>query len=88
MTLQVLGGVNSPCGWYRVRGQSPSTGGQDHTHTHTLTHYLQLCVGDKGAADNNGMQDWAGDYKGEGGEWVVNNSGIRQKADKPAGQRV
>jgi hypothetical protein len=28
-----LGGVNSPCGWYRVRGQPPSTGGQVHTHT-------------------------------------------------------
>jgi hypothetical protein len=27
MTLQVLGGVNLPCGWYRVRGQPPSTGG-------------------------------------------------------------
>ncbi len=35
MTLQALGGVNSPCGWYRVRGQPPSTGGRDHTHTHT-----------------------------------------------------
>ncbi len=34
MTLQALGGVNSPCGWYRVRGQLPSTGGQEHTHTH------------------------------------------------------
>ncbi len=33
MTLQALGGVNSPCGWYRVRGQLPSTGGQEHTHT-------------------------------------------------------
>jgi hypothetical protein len=22
-----IGGVNSPCGWYRVRGQPPSTGG-------------------------------------------------------------
>jgi hypothetical protein len=34
MTLQALGGVNSPCGWYRVRGQLPSTGGWEHTHTH------------------------------------------------------
>jgi hypothetical protein len=25
MTLQALGGVNSPCGWYRIRGQLPST---------------------------------------------------------------
>jgi hypothetical protein len=24
-------GVNSPCSWYRIRGQLPSTGGQDHT---------------------------------------------------------
>jgi hypothetical protein len=29
------GGVNSPCGWYCVRGQLPSTGGREHTHTHT-----------------------------------------------------
>jgi hypothetical protein len=35
MTLQALGGVNLPCSWYRVRGQLPSTGGQEHT----------LCVG-------------------------------------------
>jgi hypothetical protein len=35
MRLQTLGGVNSPCGWYRVRGQLPSTGGREHTHTHT-----------------------------------------------------
>ncbi len=33
MTLQALGGVNSPCGWYRVRGQLPSTRGREHTHT-------------------------------------------------------
>ncbi len=27
-TLQALGGgVNSPCGWYRIRGQLPSIGG-------------------------------------------------------------
>jgi hypothetical protein len=31
MTLQALGGVNLPCGWYHVRGQLPSTGGQEHT---------------------------------------------------------
>jgi hypothetical protein len=32
------GGVNLPCSWYRVRGQLPSTGGQEHTHnTHTLS---------------------------------------------------
>jgi hypothetical protein len=35
MMSQALGGVNSPCGWYRVRGQLPSTGDQDHTHKHT-----------------------------------------------------
>jgi hypothetical protein len=34
MTLQALGGVNLPCGWYHIRGQSPSTGGRDHTLTH------------------------------------------------------
>ncbi len=38
MTLQALGGVNSPCDWYRIRGQPLSTGGQEHTHTHTHTH--------------------------------------------------
>jgi hypothetical protein len=27
------------------------------------------------AADNDGMQDWASDYEGEGGERVVNNNG-------------
>ncbi len=32
MTLQVLRGVNLPCGWYRVRRQLPSTGGREHTH--------------------------------------------------------
>jgi hypothetical protein len=31
MMLQALGGVNLPCGWYRVRGQLPFTGGQEHT---------------------------------------------------------
>jgi hypothetical protein len=30
-----IGGVNLPCGWYRVKGSLPSTGGRDHTHTHT-----------------------------------------------------
>ncbi len=40
------------------------------------------------AVDDDGMQDQAGDYKGEGGEQMANNNGIRQKADKPAGQRV
>jgi hypothetical protein len=40
------------------------------------------------AADDNGTRDWAADYKWEGGEWVANNNGIRQKADKPAGQRA
>ncbi len=37
MTLQALGGVNSPCGWYCVRGQLPSTRGQEHTHTDSIT---------------------------------------------------
>jgi hypothetical protein len=27
MMLQALGGVNLSCGWYRVKGQPPSTGG-------------------------------------------------------------
>jgi hypothetical protein len=40
------------------------------------------------AADNDGTQDRVADYKGEGGEWAANNNGIRQKADKPAGQRA
>ncbi len=35
MTLEALGGVNSPCSWYRVKGQPPSDGGQVHTHTQT-----------------------------------------------------
>ncbi len=38
MTSQALGGVNSPCGLYRIRGQPPSTGGWDHKHTHTWLH--------------------------------------------------
>ena len=38
MTLQALGGVNLPCGWYRIRGQPPSTGGQVHTH---ISHHRQ-----------------------------------------------
>jgi hypothetical protein len=38
--------------------------------------------------DDNGMQDWVADYKGEGGEWAANNNSIRQKADKPSGQRA
>jgi hypothetical protein len=29
------------------------------------------------AADNNGMQDWAADYEGEGGERAANNNCIR-----------
>ncbi len=40
------------------------------------------------AADDNGTQDRAAEYKGEGGERAANNSGIRQKADKPTGQRA
>ncbi len=34
------------------------------------------------------MQDWVADYEGEEGERAANNTGIRQKADKPAGQRA
>ncbi len=37
MTLQALGGVNSPCDWYRVREGSPSLLEVTHTHTHTHT---------------------------------------------------
>ncbi len=40
------------------------------------------------AVDGDGTQDRAADYEGEGGEQVANNNGIRQKADKPAGQRA
>ncbi len=40
------------------------------------------------AADDNGTGDWVADYKGEGGERAANNNGIRQKADKPTGQRA
>jgi hypothetical protein len=40
-TLQALGGVNLPCGWYRVRGQLPSTGGREHTHNIT-SHWVFL----------------------------------------------
>jgi hypothetical protein len=29
------------------------------------------------AEDDNGMHDWAADYKGEGGERAANNNGIR-----------
>ncbi len=32
ITLQALGGVNSPCGWYHVRGQPLTTGGQEQTN--------------------------------------------------------
>ncbi len=38
--------------------------------------------------DDDGMQDRVVDYEGEGGERVANNNGIRQKADKPAGERA
>ncbi len=40
------------------------------------------------AANDNGRQDQAADYKGEGGEQAANNNGIKQKANKPTGQRV
>ncbi len=32
------------------------------------------------AADNDGTQDRAADYKGERGEWAANNNGIRARA--------
>ncbi len=32
------------------------------------------------ATDNDGTQDWVADYKGETGEWAVNNNGIRARA--------
>jgi hypothetical protein len=31
------------------------------------------------AAEDAGMQDWAADYKGEGGEQEANNNGIRAR---------
>ncbi len=31
------------------------------------------------AANDKGIQDRAPDYKGEGGEWVANNNGIRAR---------
>jgi hypothetical protein len=31
------------------------------------------------AVDNDGMQDQVADYKGEGGERVANNNGIRAR---------
>ncbi len=40
------------------------------------------------AADDDGTKDQAADYKGEGEERAANSNGIRQKADKPAGQRA
>ncbi len=45
MMSQVLGGVNLPSSWYCVRGQPPSTGGQDHTHTLTKTIFLGVTCG-------------------------------------------
>jgi hypothetical protein len=35
------------------------------------------------AADDDGTQDQAADYEGEGGKWAANDYGIR-----PAGQRA
>jgi hypothetical protein len=40
------------------------------------------------AVDDDGTQDPAADYEGEGGERAANNNDIREKADKPAGQRA
>ena len=39
------------------------------------------------AADDDGTQDQAADYEGEGGERTVNNNGIRHK-EKPAKQKA
>jgi hypothetical protein len=41
-----------------------SNGRQRHQQTMTV-------------ADDDGTQDWAADYKGEGGERVANTNGIR-----------
>ncbi len=65
MMLQVLGGVNLPCGWYCIRGQLPSTGGQDHTPTHTHTYnyvhnaaLLQIILKELGGAGGvRGLKD-------------------------------
>jgi hypothetical protein len=40
----VGGGVNLPCGWYRIRGQLPSTGGRDHTHSHTVSQHSRILL--------------------------------------------
>ncbi len=42
MTLQALGGLNSPCGWCRNRRQ-PFSLEVRHTHTDTHTHSLDNC---------------------------------------------
>ncbi len=34
------------------------------------------------AANNNGTQDWAADYDGEGQEQVANNKGIKHQMEK------
>jgi hypothetical protein len=44
MTLQALGGVNLPCGWYHVRGQLPSTGGREHIHIMEIPRCLIICM--------------------------------------------
>ncbi len=51
------GGVNSPCGWYRVRGQLPSTGGQEHTHTHVISQQ-QASLECKKANESVGCLRW------------------------------
>jgi hypothetical protein len=43
MKSQALWGVNLPCGWYRVSGQPPSTGGQVHTSSYTHPMKPQHC---------------------------------------------
>ncbi len=58
MTLQALGGVNSPCDWYRVRGQPPSTGGQEHTHTH-----MQVEEQEKLLLHEKSLKSWPGKMK-------------------------
>ncbi len=34
------------------------------------------------AANDDGMQDWAADYEGEGGERAANNNGIRARRER------
>jgi hypothetical protein len=73
MTSQALGGVNSPCIWYRVRGQLPSTGGRDHTH-------LPLWAELDNAEDESTWE--FGGYMGNAG------GGLMNKPVRKGGQRT